>query len=116
MLAILLLGWGLVVLWAFLSLSDEFGPRFWRAMVPMGLELAIGAGLLLRRRWAWVLGIVTSVVFIGEGLRRLLFVRLEYEWLVALTDYLVPALVMLGCLLPARARRAFLGGRPAEAD
>lgn len=50
--AILLVGWGSLVLSAFLSLK-EFGPLFWKAMIPVALELAIGLGLLLRRRWAW---------------------------------------------------------------
>jgi hypothetical protein len=36
--------------------------------------------------WAWILGVVTSVVFVAEGVRRLLFVYFEYEWTVALID------------------------------
>ena len=104
--AILLVGWGSLVLSAFLSL-EEFGPHFWKAMVPVALELAIGLGLLLRRRWAWVLGIATSVVFIAEGVRRIVFVRGEYVVLDAFTHYLAPAIVILVCLLPGRARRAF---------
>jgi hypothetical protein len=108
--AILLVGWGSLVLSAFLSLK-EFGPHFWKAMSPVALELAIGLGLLLRRRWAWMLGITTSVVFIAEGLRRIVFVRGEYVVLDALVHYLVPAIVILICLLPGKARRAFLGDR-----
>jgi hypothetical protein len=108
--AILLVGWGSLVLSAFLSLN-EFGPHLWNAMVPVALELAIGLGLLLRQRWAWVLGIATSVVFIAEGVRRIVFVHGEYVVLDALTHYLVPALVTLVCLLPGRARHAFLGER-----
>jgi uncharacterized membrane protein len=74
----------------------------------LALELAIGIGLLFRKRWAWILGITTAVVFIAEGLRRLLFVHFEYEWALALIDYLALAIVILVCLLPGRARRAFL--------
>ena len=47
--AILLLGWAFVLLIAWLSL-ERFDLLFWRAMVPVTLELAIGCGLLLRRR------------------------------------------------------------------
>jgi hypothetical protein len=74
------------------------------------LELTIGVGLLFRRRWAWVLGVTTSVVFIGEGLRSIIFVRGEYVVIDAFVHYLVPALVILVALLPGKARRAFLGG------
>ena len=113
--AILLLGWAVIVLSVLLTLSGEFGPRFWRAMVLVGLELAIGAGLLFHRRWAWVLGVATAVVFMAEGLRRLLFVHFEYEWAVALIDFFAPAIIILVCLLPRRARRAFLGDGQADA-
>ena len=106
--AILLVGWGSLVLSAFLSLK-EFGPHFWRAMAPVALELAIGLGLLLRRRWAWVLGVATSVVFSVEGVRRIVFVRGEYVVLDSLIHLLVPAVVILAALLPGRARGAFLG-------
>jgi len=111
--AILLVGWGSLVLSAFLSLK-EFGPHFWKAMVPVALELAIGLGLLLRRRWAWVVGVTTSVVFIAEGVRRIAFVRGEYVVLDALVHFLVPAMVILVCLLPGKARHAFLGERRAD--
>jgi hypothetical protein len=111
--AILLLGWAALVLIAFLSL-EEFGLHFWKAMIPVALELAIGLGLLLRRRWGWFLGVTTSVVFIAEGVRRIVFVRGEYVVLDALTHYLVPAIVILVCLLPSKARRAFLGERRAD--
>ena len=111
--AILLVGWGSLVLSAFLSLK-EFGPHFWRAMAPVALELAIGLGLLLRRRWAWALGVTTSVIFIAEGVRRIVFVRGEYVVLDALIHYLAPAVVILACLLPGTARRAFLGDRRAD--
>ena len=108
-----MVGWGSLVLSAFLSLK-EFGPHFWRAMAPVALELAIGLGLLLRRRWAWVLGVATSVVFSVEGVRRIVFVRGEYVVLDALIHYLAPAVVILVCLLPGKARRAFLGDRRAD--
>ena len=106
--AILLIGWALVLLIARLSL-ETFDPLFWRAMVPVTLELAIDCGLLLRRRWGWILGVTAAVVFVAEGLRRLLFVHFEYEWAIALIYYFAPAIVILVCLLPGRARRAFLG-------
>ena len=107
-----MLGWGALVLSAFVSLK-EFDPHFWKAMVPVALELTIGCGLLLRRRWAWFLGVTTSVVFIAEGLRLILLLRGEYVVLDAVVHYLIPAIVILVCLLPGRARRASLGeGRP----
>jgi hypothetical protein len=106
--AILLLGWGTFVLFSWVSLGN-FDDHFWWSMVPVVLEIAIGLGLLFRRRWAWVLGVTTAVVFVAEGLRRLLFVHYGYEWAFALMLYLVPATVILVCLLPGGARRAFLG-------
>jgi hypothetical protein len=82
--------------------------------MPGSMRFAIGLGLILRRRWAWFLGVTTSVVFIAEGVRRIVFVRGEYVVLDALTHYLVPAIVILVCLLPSKARRAFLGERRAD--
>jgi hypothetical protein len=105
--AILLLGWSTFALSTLVSEKD-FDYPFWRVMVPFALELAIGCGLLFRQRWAWILGITTGVAFVAEGFRRLLFVHFEYEWAVALVDYLAPAIVILVALLPGRARRAFL--------
>ena len=81
--AILLLGWAFVLLIARLSL-ERFDPLFWRAMVPVMLELAIGSGLLLRRRWGWLLGVATAVLFIMDGLHSIIFVRGEYVVLGAL--------------------------------
>jgi len=108
--AILLIGWAALVLAAWISLED-FGPLFWRAMIPVGLELAVGAGLLLWRRWGWVLGIGTAIFLVAEGLRRVLsdpgaeFIVL-LAWMI---HYFIPAIVLFVCLLPGRARRAFLG-------
>ena len=113
--AILLLGWNTLVLSTLVSEKD-FDYSFWRVMVPVALQIAIGCGLLFRRRWAWILGVTTAAVFVAEGLRRLLFVHLEYEWAVALTDYFAPALVILVALLPDRARRAFLAEGHADAS
>ena len=106
--AILLLGWAFVLLIAWLSL-ERFDPLFWRAMVPVTLELAIGCGLLLRRRWGWLLGVATAVLFVVDGLHSIIFVRGEYVVIDALVHRLVPATVILVALLPGRARRAFLG-------
>ena len=105
--AILLVGWAFVLLIAWLSL-ERFDALFWRAMVPVTLELAIGCGLLLRRRWGWLLGVATAVLFIVDGLHSIIFVRGEYVVLDALVHRLVPAGVILAALLPGRARRAFL--------
>jgi hypothetical protein len=105
--AILLLGWGMLVLSWFVS--TDFHYSYWRTLVPVVLEITIGCGLLFRRRWAWILGVTTAVVALVEGFRRLLFVHFEYEWAVALMDYFAPAMIILVCLLPSRARRAFLG-------
>jgi hypothetical protein len=41
--AILLIGWASVVLSAWIF-TQEFDRLFWRAMIPVGLELATGAG------------------------------------------------------------------------
>jgi len=106
--AILLLGWASVLLIAWLSL-ERFDPLFWKAMVPVTLELAIGCGLLLRRRWGWLLGVATAVLFIVNGLHSIIFVRGEYVVIDALIHRLVLATVILVALLPGRARRAFLG-------
>ena len=73
------------------------------------LRGSIGCGLLLRRRWAWLLGVATAVLFIVNGLHSIIFVRGEYVVLDALVHRLVPATVILVALLPGRARRAFLG-------
>jgi len=113
--AILLLGWAFVLLIAWLSL-ERFDLLFWRAMVPVTLELAIGGGLLLRRRWGWLLGVATAVLFIVDGLHSIIFVRGEYVVLDALIHRLVPATVILVTLLPGRARRAFLGEGRADAS
>ena len=106
--AILLLGWASVLLIAWLSL-ERFDTLFWKAMVPVTLELAIGCGLLLRRRWGWLLGVATAVLFVVDGLHSIIFVRGEYVVIDALVHRLVPATVILVALLPGRARRAFLG-------
>src|SRR5437879_2210774 len=86
--AILLLGWAFVLLVAWLSL-EKFDPLFWRAMVPVTLELAIACGLLFRRRWGWLLGVATAVLFILDGLHSIIFVRGEYVVLDALVHRLV---------------------------
>ena len=112
---ILLLGWGTLVLSVWVSLKDSNNSQWARVMIPVALELVTGAGLLLRRRWAWILGVTTAAVFVAEGLRRFVFIHVEYEWAVALVDYLVPAIFILVCLLPGRARRAFLVDRQADA-
>jgi hypothetical protein len=108
--ATLLIGWAALVLAVWISV-DDFGPPFRRAMIPVALELAVGAGLLLRRRWGWILGIVTSILLIAEGLRRVIVVS-DREWVLFATwmlHYFLPRLVLLVVLLPSRARRAFLG-------
>lgn len=105
--AILLLSWAFVLLIAWLSL-ETFDPLFWKAMVPVALELAIGCGLLLRRRWGWLLGVATAVLFTLNGLHSIIFVRGEYVVIDALIHRLIPATVILVCLLPRKARRAFL--------
>jgi hypothetical protein len=113
--AILLIGWAALVLTLVLSVwvsLEDFGPLFRRAMIPIGLELATGAGLLLHRRWGWVLGIATSVFLLEEGLRRAVFGGTDRESIVLFESgihYFIPAIVLLVCLLPRRARRAYLG-------
>jgi hypothetical protein len=107
--AILLLGWGALVFFSWVSLGD-FPYYFWRSMVPVLLEITIGFGLLFRQRWAWVLGVTTAVLFVAEGLRLLFFVgNSKYEWAIASMVYFALAFVILACLLPGRARRVFLG-------
>jgi hypothetical protein len=113
--AILLIGWNTLVV-STLASEKDFDYPFRRVMVPVALQIAIGCGLLFRRRWAWILGVTTAVVFVAEGLRRLLFVHFEYEWAVALTDYFAPAIVILIALLPGKARRAFLREGHADAS
>ena len=112
--AILLIGWGALALSMLVSVGD-FDYPFWRAIVAVALQIASGCGLLVRRRWAWILGVTAAVVFVAEGFRRLLFVHFEYEWAIALIYYFAPAIVILVCLLPGRARRAFLGEGQADA-
>ena len=112
--AMLLIGWAVLVLTFVLSVwvsVEDFGPLFRRAMIPIGLELATGAGLLLHRRWGWVLGIATSVFLLEEGLRRAVFGGTDRESIVLfelVIHYFIPAIFLLVCLLPSRARRAFL--------
>lgn len=108
--AVLLIGWAALVLSFWVS-QEDFGLYFWRAMIPVGLELATGAGLLLHRRWGWLLGIATSVFLLEEGLRRVVFGP-DREWIVLfawMIHYFIPAIVLLVCLLPSKARHAFLG-------
>lgn len=74
--------------------------------------------LLFGRRWAWVLGILTSVVLIEEGLRRVVFgpdreLIVLFSWTI---HYFIPAIVILVCLLPGRARRAFLREGQSDAN
>jgi hypothetical protein len=108
--ALLLLGWVSLLLSVFIS-EWPLVPGFLTTAIyfRMALELTIGVGLLFRSRWAWVLGVTTSAVFIGEGLRSIMFLRGEYVVIGAFVQYLVPAFVILVALLPGRARRAFLG-------
>src|SRR4051812_19291437 len=86
--AILLLGWAFVLLVAWLCLK-RIDPLFWRAMVPVTLELAIGCGLLLRRRWGWLLGVATAALFTVDGLHSIIFIRGEYVVMFALVHRLV---------------------------
>jgi hypothetical protein len=116
--AILLLGWGTLVLSEWVSLKDSDYARWARVMIPVALELVTGAGLLFRRRWAWVFGILTSVFLVEEGLRRVIFGP-DRELIVLFTwtiHYFIPAIVILVCLLPGRARRAFLGEGQSDAS
>jgi hypothetical protein len=105
--AILLLVWASVLLVTWLSLK-QFDPVYWKAMIPVTLELAIGWGLLRRRRWGWMLGIATALLFIADGLRLIILIPGVYVVITALIHRLIPAAVILVCLLPGRARRAFL--------
>jgi len=106
----LLVGWALVVLVGWLSYK-YFGPPFWKDMVPVTLELAVGWGLLRRRRWGWMLGIATAALFIADGLRLLIFHPGSYAVMITvLIHRLIPAAVVLVCLLPLRARRPYLAG------
>jgi hypothetical protein len=111
--AILLIGWGTLVLSTLVSERD-FHYSFLRAIVPVVLEIAIGCGLLFHRRWAWILGVTTAVLFIAEGMRWVVFFRGEYVVIDLLVRYIVPAIVILVSLLPGGARRAFLGERRAD--
>jgi hypothetical protein len=114
--AILLIGWAALVLTVLASMK-QFGPFFWRAMIPVGLELATAAGLLLHRRWGWCLGITTSVFLVEEGLRRVILVGSDLQLVVLfawMIHYFIPAIVLLVCLLPSRARIAFLGERQSD--
>jgi hypothetical protein len=102
--AILLLGWGTLVLSVWVSLKDPNYSDWARVMIPVALELGTGVGLLFGRRWAWVLGILTSVVLIEEGLRRVVFgpdreLIVLFSWTI---HYFIPAIVILVCLLPGR--------------
>lgn len=64
------------------------------------------------------MGILTSVVLIEEGLRRVVFgpdreLIVLFSWTI---HYFIPAIVILVCLLPGRARRAFLGEGQSDAN
>jgi hypothetical protein len=105
----LLLGWAALLLTVWVSL-DDFGPLFWKAMIPVGLELAVGTGLLLRRRWGWLMGIATAIFLVLNGLLRVI-VAPDHELIVLVAwaiHYFIPAVVLFACLLPARARRVYL--------
>ena len=111
--ALLLLGWGSFLFYG--SLSWDHGPELWGVMgLVVALYFVIGSNLLFRQRWVWFLGILASVFFIVLGLSRL---SLGPDFLPSTIEaafYLVPAAVILTCLLPTGARVAFLG--PGSAD
>ena len=65
-----------------------------------------------------VLGITTSVVLVEEGLRRVILVGPDRQWIVLfawMIHYFIPAIVLLVCLLPSKARHAFLGAGRVDA-
>jgi hypothetical protein len=109
--AILLLGWAALRLVVWFSMTEE-GSRYLEEMFRIGLDLAIGFGLLLRRRSAWVLGVVVSVITTGVGLLGLIVERnREYGLLYASTAYLIPGILVLVVLLTPAARRAYSDAR-----
>jgi len=109
--AILLLGWAALRLVVWFSMTEE-GFRYLEEMFRIGLDLAIGVGLLLRRRSAWVLGVVVSVITTGVGLLGVIVEgNQEYGLLYASTAYLIPGILVLVVLLTPAARRAYSDAR-----
>jgi len=109
--AILLLGWAALRLVVWLSMTEE-GSRYLEVMFRIGLDVAIGVGLLLRRRWAWVLGVVVSAITTGVGLLGVIVEgNQEYRLLYVSTAYLIPGILVLVVLLSPAARRAYSDAR-----
>jgi hypothetical protein len=73
----------------------------------IAIDVTIGVGLLARRRWAWVLGVVVSTVAVGVGLLWAIFGSGDYNVLNALIVDLLPGTIVLVALLSPKARRAF---------
>jgi len=103
--AVLLLAWAAVRVIALFSLT--FDSRISQEIFRVAIDVTIGVGLLLRRQWAWVLGVVVSAVAIGVGLLWAIFGNGEYKVLAALIDDLLPGIILLVPLLTTKARRAF---------
>ena len=109
--AILLLGWAALRLVVWLSMTEE-GSRYLEVMFRIGLDVAIGVGLLLRRRWTWVLGVVVSAITTGVGLLGVIVQgNQEYKLLYVSTAYLIPGILVLVVLLSPAARRAYSDAR-----
>jgi len=87
--------------------SLTFDSRISQEIFRVAIDVTIGVGLLLRRQWAWVLGVVVSAVAIGVGLLWAIFGNGEYKVLAALIDDLLPGIILLVPLLTTNARRAF---------
>jgi hypothetical protein len=75
-------------------------------LVDVGLPLALilfAGGLLFRRRWAWFLGMTLGAGALLDGV--LLLIGAREPWAtVAVPLLIVPGVLFLACLLPARAR------------
>jgi hypothetical protein len=96
------------------AMSGEPLSDGWWIFLTTAVIVVVGWGLLRRRRWAWVAGVVLALLFIEEGVRGMIFLGdRPYVGVVLLWTLLVPGVAMLLALWARRTRAAFIGVKPA---